>query len=88
MCFLDVIPYIQGVAQTDTHDTPLNEGTINLTGVGLQRHRVMWIRAMNDEGIRCIVETGPTIDSIQVTEFESLAALKEWLKKTPPAFVP
>jgi len=32
-------------------------------------------------------ETGPTIDSIEVTEFESHDALKEWLVKTAPAFL-
>jgi hypothetical protein len=28
----------------------------------------------------------PTIDSIEVAEFESHAALKEWLNKKAPAF--
>ena len=32
-------------------------------------------------------ETGPTIDSIEVAEFESQAALKEWLSKKAPAFL-
>jgi hypothetical protein len=33
--------------------------------------------------IREVVETGPTIDCIEVGEFESRAALKEWLKGRP-----
>ena len=31
-------------------------------------------------------ETEPTIDSIEVAEFESHAALKEWISKNAPAF--
>ena len=37
--------------------------------------------------IRQVGDTGPTIDSIQVAEFESQAALKEWLTQNAPAFV-
>src|SRR6516162_7610438 len=47
---------------------PLNEGAINLTHAGLQRHRVLWIREMTEEEIRQVGEKGPTIDSIQVAE--------------------
>ena len=68
-------------------DKPLDEGVIDLTHAGLQRHRVLWIREMSEEEIRQVGETGPTIDSIQIAEFESHAALKEWLSKTAPAFV-
>jgi len=32
-------------------------------------------------------ESGPTIDSIQVAEFETQAELKEWLGKNAPAFL-
>src|SRR6516162_3394340 len=49
-------------------DKPLNEGAINLTHAGLQRHRVLWIREMSEEEIRQVGETGPSIDSIQVAE--------------------
>ena len=68
-------------------DMPLNEGTLNLTTGGLQRHRIMWIREMTEEDIKSVGETGPTIDSIEVAEFESQAALKEWLTEHAPAFV-
>src|ERR1700676_3631013 len=40
-------------------DMPLDEGTLNLTTGGLQRHRVMWIREMTEEDIRRVGETGP-----------------------------
>ncbi len=67
-------------------DKPLNDGTIDLLHAGLQRHRVVWIREMSEEDIRKVGETGPTIDSIHVVEFESNAELKEWLGKTAPTF--
>jgi len=68
-------------------EKPLNEGAINLTNAGLQRHRVLWVREMSEDDIRQVGETGPTIDSIDVAEFESHADLKEWLTKNAPAFV-
>jgi hypothetical protein len=68
-------------------DKPLNEGAINLTTGGLQRNRIVWIREMSEEDIRQVGDRGPTIDSIQVAEFESQAALKEWLTQNAPAFV-
>jgi hypothetical protein len=69
-------------------DKPLSEGAINLTHAGLQRHRVMWIREMSEEETRQVGETGPTIDSIEMEEFESHAELKKWLKQRAPAFLP
>lgn len=42
---------------------------------------------MSEEDIRNLGENGPTIDSIQIGEFESHEALKEWLEKTAPAFL-
>ena len=63
-------------------DRPHADTTINLTTAGLQRHRVVWVKEMTEEEIRSVGEAGPTIDSIQVGEFESHAALHEWLEKT------
>jgi hypothetical protein len=68
-------------------DRPLNEGSINLTRGGLQRHRVLWLREMTEEDIKQVGDTGPTIDSIEVAGFESHDALKEWLGKKAPAFL-
>jgi hypothetical protein len=69
-------------------DRPLSEGSINLTHAGLQRHRVLWVREMSADDVRQVGETGPTIDSIQVAEFEKHADLREWLGKHAPAFMP
>jgi hypothetical protein len=68
-------------------DKPLNDGVINLTHAGLQRHRVLWLREMSEDDIRKTGDTGPTIDSIEVAEFESHSELKEWLGQHAPAFL-
>lgn len=68
-------------------DKPLNEGAVNLMHAGFQRHRLLWVREMTEEEIRQVGETEPTIDSIEVAEFESHAALKEWLCQKAPAFL-
>ena len=68
-------------------DRPLSDTTTNLTSSGLQRHRIVWMREMSAEETRQVGETAPTIDSIEVVEFNSNDALKEWLAKTAPAFL-
>jgi hypothetical protein len=68
-------------------DKPLGEGSINLTSGGLQRHRIVWIREMTEAEIRQVGEKGPTIDRIQIAEFESQDALKEWVEKNAPCFM-
>ena len=65
----------------------LGQGSINLTHAGLQRHRVLSIHEMTEADIRQVGETGPTVDSIVVAEFESHEELREWLKKHAPAFL-
>jgi hypothetical protein len=67
-------------------DRPLSDSTTNLTTSGLQRHRIVWMREMTEEESRQVGETGPTIDSIKIMEFDSHEALTEWLRKTAPAF--
>lgn len=42
---------------------------------------------MAEADIKSVGDTGPTIDSIQIAEFESHADLKEWLGKNAPAFL-
>jgi hypothetical protein len=66
---------------------PLIDSTINLMTAGLQRQRVLWLKEMTEEEIRKVGENGPTIDSIQVGEFDSHADLKQWLEKTAPEFL-
>jgi len=61
--------------------------SINLTDRGLQRHRITFIREMEEAEIRLVDEKGPTIDSIEITEFDSQAELREWLKRTATSFL-
>jgi|SRR5579872_5467763 len=66
---------------------PLGEGAINLTHAGLQRHRVLFIREMSEDEIRKVGENGPTIDAIEIAEFESHEKLKEWVRQKAPTFL-
>jgi hypothetical protein len=61
-------------------------GSVNLPH-GLQRHRILWAREMDEQELRRVGERGPTIDRIEVAEFESHEELQGWLKKAAPAFV-
>jgi hypothetical protein len=65
---------------------PLNDGAIDLIHAGLQRHRVLYVREMTKEEIRQVGEKGPTIDSIEIAEFQSHDDLKAWISKYAPAF--
>ena len=67
-------------------DRGIDGKATDLIHAGLQRHHVLWIREMTPAEIREVGETGPTIDRIEVAEFESHAALKEWLTANAPAF--
>jgi hypothetical protein len=68
-------------------DKPLNDAAIDLTHAGLQRHRVLWVREMTREDVGKVGEAGPTIDTIDIAEFESHSDLKVWLANRAPGFV-
>ena len=68
-------------------DHPLGDGNIDLVRAGIQRHRVTWLREMTEDEIRHVGEAGTTIDRIEIAEFESHEALKEWLGSAAPAFL-
>jgi hypothetical protein len=65
----------------------LPERGINLTDRGLQRQRITFVREMDDAELRRSGRGEPTIDCIEVAEFESQEELREWLKKNAPAFL-
>lgn len=69
-------------------DRPVEDSGIDLIRAGLQRHRVLWVREMSEEDIRQTGENVLTIDSIEIAEFESHAAIKEWLGQHGSAFSP
>jgi hypothetical protein len=53
---------------------------------GLARHHVTWLREMTSKEIGEAAEGEPIIDKLEVGEFETHAALREWLKDKAPAF--
>jgi hypothetical protein len=53
---------------------------------GIQRHRIMWVREMDKAEAHQVGRTGPTIDKIEVAEFDSREALQTWLNKAAPVF--
>jgi len=59
----------------------------NLTDRGLQRHKVTFIREMGEDESRQAEEGQPTIDQIEVAEFESNEEAQGWLQKSAPQFV-
>jgi hypothetical protein len=68
-------------------DTVTSKRPVNLTDRGINRHRVTWVREMDEDQIAKAGEGEPTVDRIEVAEFESNEDLQKWLKKTAPAFV-
>jgi hypothetical protein len=61
--------------------------SVNLTDRGFQRQRILWVREMDEGELRRVGAAGPTIDRIDVAEFESQEELREWLKNAAPVFV-
>ncbi len=68
-------------------DKPLADRSVDLVRAGFQRHRVLWVREMEVDEVTSTDGAGPTIDSIEVAEFESHQALADWLGRVAPAFV-
>jgi hypothetical protein len=68
-------------------DALVNQGLVNLTDRGFQRHRVLWVREMEEEELRRAGRGEPTIDGIEIVEFESGEDVQTWLRKHAPAFL-
>jgi hypothetical protein len=68
-------------------DKPLKEGAMNLTSGGIQRQRVLWVREMSETDSKQVGMNGPVIDSIEITEHETNASVKEWISINTPKFV-
>jgi hypothetical protein len=67
-------------------DLRVHSGTADLVE-GLERQRVLWVREMDPHELRAAGDREPTVDRIEIAEFEAHAALTDWLKATAPAFV-
>jgi hypothetical protein len=60
---------------------------VNLTDRGFQRHRILAVREMDEEALAKAGKGEPTIDRIDIGEFESAEEQLAWLAKLAPAFV-
>jgi hypothetical protein len=61
-------------------------GMVNLTDRGIQRHRIIYVREMDEDELGRATAGEPTIDHIEVAEFESNEELQDYLKTAAPAF--
>jgi len=84
--FSSDLVYLVLIRGSNLHCSVEDSG-IDLIRAGLQRHRVTWVREMNEEDIRQTGEKGPTIDSIDIVEFESQNDLRDWLTQNAPTFL-
>jgi hypothetical protein len=67
-------------------DAVVND-SVNLTDRGFQRHRILAVREMDDDALQKAGEGQPTIDRIDIGEFETAEEQRAWLGKLAPAFV-
>jgi hypothetical protein len=67
-------------------DMPVG-GVVNLTDSGFPRHRIDWIREMDEDEIRKAGEGEPTIDGIDIADLQSAEEQQEWLKRWAQAFL-
>lgn len=68
-------------------DAALPDSGINLTDRGLQRNRITWICEMDKDELRRQSHAEPTVDGIEIEEFETPDELRDWLQKTAPSFL-
>jgi hypothetical protein len=68
-------------------DSPVRQNAVNLTDRGLQRHRITFVREMEEAELRRAGEGEPTVDRIDIAEFETHVELRAWLERHAPAFV-
>lgn len=68
-------------------DATVGTGNVNLIDRGIEKHRVTWVSELDEGALRRVGESGPTIDRIEVAEFETHAELCTWLKEHAPVFL-
>ena len=68
-------------------DAPVGQGQVNLTDRGLQRHRILHVREMSETELRRAGGGAPSIDRIDIAEFESVEEQREWLSARAPVFL-
>jgi hypothetical protein len=68
-------------------DMLVGNSAVNLTDRGFQRHRILWVREMAAAELQGSAASSPSVDRLDVAEFESNDELREWLKITAPGFL-
>jgi hypothetical protein len=61
--------------------------SVNLTDRGFQRHRILAVREMDEVALQKAGEGQPTVDRIDIGEFETAEEQRAWLAKLAPPFV-
>jgi hypothetical protein len=70
-----------------SHLDALVKQSVNLTDRGFQRHRILWVREMDEMQLQRAGKGEPMIDRIEVAEFETQEEQRAWLQKAAPAFL-
>src|SRR5262249_8601607 len=68
-------------------DTPTGTAAVNLTDRGFQRHRVTWVREMDEDELRRGGEGGATHDANRTGAAQTAEQQQEWLRRHAPAFL-
>jgi len=68
-------------------DAQVGGASVNLTDRGLQRHRIVWVREMDEDELRRAGEGEPTVDGIDMAAFLSQEKMREWVSRMAPAFL-
>lgn len=69
-------------------DAVVKDRGVNMTDRGLQRHRVTWVREMDEDELRRAGTGEATVDRIELAEFESVEEQRKWLGKHAAVFLP
>lgn len=67
-------------------DAQVGGASVNLTDRGFQRHRIVWVKEMDQDELRRAGEGEPTVDGIDVAAFVTQEKLREWVSRMAPAF--
>jgi hypothetical protein len=68
-------------------DTVVRDRGVNLTDRGLLRHRITWVREMDEDELRRADKGEATIDRIEVGQFEVSDEQRKWLETHARAFI-
>jgi hypothetical protein len=68
-------------------DALIGDKAINLTDRGFQRHRILWVREMDEAALGGGIDRVPSVASIEVVEFEQAEGMSDWLHAKAPEFV-